>query len=297
LYLYESGHISMMTLGVIEESVDVAIEAANRHCQELDHLKNSGDPVLKNIHKDKGRQTEMSIAVFWEHLEHYLYDCWDERGVYSWGFCPGCMGKQGSFMFEWSILQNDAELVVGALLAFDHVVDNQHAMLSDFPAVLKGIHAMQAQVKRRILAPIYERSPKLFNLWMHLFAARRILSSKKHAVHHMLHEGNISNADAELVEPVLEMFTNQRSGYLVPPFSVYMPTEKAMTGGKETFAEVIESIKAKRKEIKDTHLGKNIPERRSTYYSMFPESEGLIPVAKSGSTAPAGTTFAPEESK
>merc|ERR1719171_2852008 len=96
LYLYESGHISMNTLGLIEESVDIAIEAANRHCQELDHLKNSGDPVLKNIHKDKGRRTEMSIAVFWEHLEHYLYDCWDERGVYGLGFCPGCTGKQGS---------------------------------------------------------------------------------------------------------------------------------------------------------------------------------------------------------
>jgi len=170
-------------------------------------------------------------------------------------------------------------------------------MLSAYPTVLKGIHAMQAQVKRRILAPIEARSPKLFNLWMHLFAAKRILGSKKHGLHHMLHEGNITKLDAELIEPVLDQFTAQWSGYLSFPYDIYMPGELAMAGGNETFHEIVDSITAKRKEIKDTHKGKNIPDRRSTYYSMYPESEGLIPVpGTKGAKAPAQTSFgAPEE--
>merc|ERR1719506_735532 len=110
------------------------------------------------------------------------------------------------------------------------------------------MYAMQAQAKRRLLAPLYRRSPKLFDLWLHLFAAKRILGAKTHAVHHMSHEGQMPKEDAELVLPVLEAFTGQWVGYLDEPYDYYFPTEKAVTGGKGSLKETVEAMRKLRKE-------------------------------------------------
>jgi hypothetical protein len=81
--------------------------------------------------------------------------------------------------------------------------------------------------------------------------------------------------DAELVLPVLEAFTGQWVGYLNEPYDYYFPTEKAVTGGKGSLEETVEAMRKLRKE--DIENRKAL--RKSIYYSMYPESEGLVPVS------------------
>jgi hypothetical protein len=151
---------------------------------------------------------------------------------------------------------------------------------------------MQAQVKRRLLAPIFKRSPKLFNLWMHNFAARRILGTKEHAVHELLEEGVMSKGDTELVQPLLEAM-RQRGGVIgFEMYDMWNPPEAAVCDEKTSLTELVASMRESRKQEGESRT----QPRKSVYHYIYPGSEGLVTVADSATPAPeAGFQSAPEE--
>merc|ERR1719506_2717423 len=65
LYLYESGCLNPITMAIADVAVPTALESAAGLLEDWKFLKTSGDPVLQTLYKDKGRQTEMCIAVMW----------------------------------------------------------------------------------------------------------------------------------------------------------------------------------------------------------------------------------------
>jgi NhaP-type Na+/H+ or K+/H+ antiporter len=283
LYLYESATVGYTTNYMFENGFADALAAATGELKQRAYLKTSGDPVLQNLASETGRQTDMSIVVLWEAIASQLGEVPDERSFMQ------CLGTSWGLWYEWTALRCDAEIVCNLIIVFDHVLDSYSDLLKKFPSVLRGLCAMQAQAKRRLLAPLYYRSPKLFNLWQHLFAARRILNEKQHAVHHLLHEGTMMKADAELVEPVLETF----AGYMQEPYNMYTPRAEAMLGadGKKPIGEIVKEMKAMRMAEREARK----EPRKSLYYVMHPENAGVVPVkgAKAYSELAAADNFVP----
>merc|ERR1719387_2690378 len=149
LFLYESGVMNFFTHAIFEEAIEPAMDAAHGELQSNKVLKTSGDPILKNLAQEERRQVEMSVAVLWEGIENQMYRLLDERDALDYLKVTKSTGW--GLWYEWTSLRQDAEVVTILLMVFDHILDNHIDVLKLYPAVHKGLFAMQAQVKRRLL--------------------------------------------------------------------------------------------------------------------------------------------------